>query len=67
MYKIKAFQVNCKQTFFRNAIKDDGGIPGFEALADEIVMLSDLRESWASFKASNVSFAADETYISKHF
>ncbi|BBN67762.1 eukaryotic initiation factor 4A-III [Prunus dulcis] len=34
---------------------------GFEAFADEILKLSDLTESWARFKASNVSFVADET------
>lgn len=51
------------QTLFRNAIKDEGGIPGFEELDDKTSMFSDLSESWARFKASNESFTADETWI----
>lgn len=49
------------QTFFRNAINDEGGIPGFEELDDKTSMFSDLSESWACFKASNASFTVDET------
>lgn len=51
------------QTFLRNAIKDDGGIPGFEVLADNILILSESSESRALFRASNVSFVAEVTCI----
>lgn len=50
------------KTFCRNAINDDGGIPGFEAFAAEQIMCSDFSESWACSRASNVSFVADEAY-----
>lgn len=33
------------KTFCRNAINDDGGIPGFEAFAVEQIMFSDFSES----------------------
>lgn len=51
-----------QQTFLRKAIKEDGGIPGFEAFADKTLMWSDLTESLAILKASNVSFVAEEVY-----
>lgn len=52
----------CKlQTLFKKAIKDEGGIPGLEELAVEIFMLSVLSDSWACFKALNVSLVPDET------
>lgn len=50
------------QTFFRNTINDEGGIPGFEAFAGETIMRSDFSESCACFRAFNVSFVAEETY-----
>lgn len=50
------------KTFLRNDINDEGGIPGFEAFAGETIMCSDFSESWACFRAFNVSFVADETY-----
>ena len=53
------------QTFLKNDINDDGGIPGFELFAVEIMMLSDLSESLACCKAFNVSFVTDETYSNK--
>lgn len=43
-------------------MKEDGGIPGFEAFADKTLMWSDLTESLANLKASNVSFVAEEVY-----
>lgn len=49
------------QTLFRKAISDEGGIPGLEELADEIFMLSVPSDSWAFFKAFNVSLVPDET------
>lgn len=51
--------ISLLKTFLRNAIKDDGGIPGFKVLADETVMFSS--ESRACFKAFNVSLVASET------
>jgi hypothetical protein len=34
-----------EKTFLRNVIKDDGGIPGFETFACEMIMSSDFIES----------------------
>ena len=51
-----------QQTFLRKAIKEDGGIPGFEAFADKTTIWSDLTESCAVLKASSVSFVAEEVY-----
>lgn len=48
-------------TFFMNAIKDDGGIPGFVLSAERILIFFDANESWATFKASSVLFVAEET------
>ena len=53
------------RTFLKNDINDDGGIPGLELLAVEIMMFSDLSESLACCNAFNVSFATDETYSNK--
>lgn len=47
-------------TFFEKVIKEDGGIPGFEALADVIFMFSDSSDSCARFKAAIVSSVAEE-------
>lgn len=47
----------------RKAIKEDGGIPGLKAFADEIATFSDLRESSACFNASHIFFVEEETYI----
>ena len=44
-----------------NAIKDDGGIPGFVLSAERILIFFDANESWATFKASSVMFVAEET------
>lgn len=44
-----------------NAIKDDGGIPGFVESADRILMFSGASESWASFRASSVMFVTEES------
>jgi hypothetical protein len=47
--KIKRENKNSKavdeKTFLRNVIKDDGGIPGFETFACEMIMSSDFIES----------------------
>ena len=51
-----------QQTFLKKAIKEDGGIPGFEAFADKTPMWPDLTESWAVLKAAIVSFVAEEVY-----
>jgi hypothetical protein len=56
--------ISLLKTFLRNAIKDDGGIPGFKVLADETVMFSS--ESRACFKAFNVSLVASETCNDKY-
>lgn len=63
LLKEKKYKLRCSlfSTFLRNAIREDGGIPGFELLAEKIETLSDLSESPACFKASSVSFVLDET------
>lgn len=50
-------------TFSKKVIKEDGGIPGFEALADAISMFSDSSDSCARFKAATVWFVAEESCI----
>ena len=52
------------KTFARNAINEDGGIPGFVVLAGETFMFSSGSDSRASFKAFHVSLLEDETYRS---
>lgn len=54
------------QTFFRNVISEEGGNPGFDALAVEITMPSDSSEARAWCRAFNVSFTADETCNNYH-
>lgn len=51
------------RTFSKKDIKDDGGIPGFEELADAIFMFSDNSDSCARFKAVIVWFVAEESCI----
>lgn len=50
----------------RNDIKDEGGIPGFVVLAEEMVTSSDPRESRARFRAFSVLFVADEAYMNSN-
>lgn len=52
------------KTFARNAINEDGGIPGFVELAGETFMFSNGSDSRESFKAFHISFLEDETYSS---
>lgn len=51
--------VVARTTFLRKGIKEDGGIPGFEVLAVETEIFSDLRESSACFRACHI-FVPDE-------
>lgn len=44
-----------------NAIKEEGGIPGFVVSAGRILMFFDASESWAIFKASSVMFVTEES------
>jgi len=41
-------------TLSKKDIKDDGGIPGFEELADAILIFPDNSDSCARFKAATV-------------
>lgn len=49
-------------TFFKKAISEEGGIPGFEEFAGNILTSSELSESWARCRAAMVWFVADEAY-----